>query len=359
MSTAGFYPARAREKTLNMELPTLDRFPRRVLAAIDIQRAFIVSRLIVAAERLQVFRTLHSSRMKAGELGRALGLHPVYRDAFLNSLVALDLLHKTNGMYGNTRLAEKYFIRERSIYWTRQYSKECVQAYQALAELEKMLASGRKSSRSSGRKSSSYVEAMKRDRRRAEDFTQMLFHFHRDDAEALAKRLDLSKCRAVLDVGGGSGVMSIALAKKNPGIRVCVLDLKTVCRVAERNIRRAGLSGRIRTMTGDIREKLPDGYDVVLFCDIGAISKRLLKNAYQSLPAGGRMVAVDRYLSEDRTKPLDRVAARFVGSWFPQARRSDMVNAARSCGFEALTVRNVHRDVWAVSGVKPGTPPKR
>jgi hypothetical protein len=37
---------------------------------------------------------------------------------------------------------------------------------------------------------------MKRDRRQAEDFTQMLFHFHRDDAEALAKYLDLSKHRA-------------------------------------------------------------------------------------------------------------------------------------------------------------------
>jgi predicted O-methyltransferase YrrM len=297
--------------------------------------------------------------MKAGELGRALGLHPTYRDAFLNSLVALDLLHKANGVYGNTRLAEKYFIQERSIYWTRQYSKECVQAYQALTELEKMLASGRKSSRSRGQKPSSYVEAMKKDRRRAEDFTQMLFHFHREDAEALAKRLDLSKRRAVLDVGGGSGVVSIALAKKNPAIRFCVLDLNTVCRVAEQNIRRAGLSGRIRTMAGDIREKLPGGYDVVLFCDIGPISRRLLKNAYRSLPPGGLVVAVDRYLSEDRTKPLDRVAATLLGSSFPQATRSDMVKAARSCGFEAVKARNVHRDVWAVSGVQPGTLRKR
>ena len=77
-----------------MELLTLDKFPRKVLAGIDIQRAFIVSRLIVAAERLHVFRALHGKRMTAESIGRALKIHPAYRDAFLNALVSLGLLHK-------------------------------------------------------------------------------------------------------------------------------------------------------------------------------------------------------------------------------------------------------------------------
>ena len=94
-----------------MEMPTLDKFPREVLAGIDIQRAFIASRLIVAAERLQVFRTIHGKRMNAASIGRALNIHKFYRDAFLNSLVALGLLHKADATYWNTRLAEKYFIR--------------------------------------------------------------------------------------------------------------------------------------------------------------------------------------------------------------------------------------------------------
>jgi hypothetical protein len=32
-----------------MEKPTLDKFPKAVLANIDIQKAFVISRLIVAA----------------------------------------------------------------------------------------------------------------------------------------------------------------------------------------------------------------------------------------------------------------------------------------------------------------------
>jgi hypothetical protein len=57
---------------------------------------------------------------------------------------------------------------------------------------------------------------MQRDRREAEDFTQMLFHLHQADARALAGYLDLSDRRAVLDAGGVSGVMSIALVSKFP-----------------------------------------------------------------------------------------------------------------------------------------------
>jgi len=336
-----------------MEMPTLDKFPKRALAAIDIQTAFIISRLIVAAERLQIFRALQGKRMKADAIGRALKIHKSYRDTFLNVLVPLGLLHKKDDTYWNTRFAEKYFIDERSIYWTRQYSKECVQAYEALTMLEKTLASGRSYLSIKGVKKPSYTESMEQDRRKAEDFTQMLFHFHQDDAQALAEHLDLSKRRALLDVGGGSGVMSIALAKRNPNLCACVLDLATVCRIAARNIRRAGLSRRIRTLPGDFRHRFPSGYDVILFCDIGVVSKPLLQNAYQSLPAGGLVAAVDHYLSEDRTRPLDRLASKFVGYSFPQATRSDMVAELRSCSFESVTARKLHRDVWLISGNKP------
>jgi protein-L-isoaspartate O-methyltransferase len=335
-----------------MEKPTLDKFPKEALANIDIQKAFIISRLIVAAERLQLFRTLHSKRMKAGAIGRALKIHKFYLKPFLNSLVSLGLLHKAGETYWNTRFAEKYFIDERSIYWTRQYSKECVQAYEALTVLEKLLASGRSYESIKGLRKLPYTEAMQRDRRQAEDFTQMLFHLHREDAMALSNFLDLSDRHAVLDVGGGSGVMSIALARKNPHLRACILDIPAVCEVAAGNIRRAGVSGRIRTPVGDMRQSLPTGYDVILFCDVGVVSKGLLSNAYKSLPENGLIVVVDRYLSADGTKPLDRLVEHFVGSTFGLATWKDMVQAVKSCGFRAVHARNVYRDVWFVTGMK-------
>jgi len=156
----------------------------------------------------------------------------------------------------------------------------------------------------------------------------------------------------VLDVGGGSGVMSIALANKNPHLRACILDIAPVCEIAARNVKRAGLSRRVRTLAGDIRESLPRGFDVVLFCDIGAKSMRYLRNAYQSLPAKGLLVLADRYLSEDGTEPLDRLVEHFAGSSFGLDTRGDMVRAVKSCGFRAVRARKVYRDLWCITGVK-------
>ncbi len=336
-----------------MEKPTLDKFPRRVLAQIDIQKAFIASRLIIATERLQLFRALDGKRMTADTIGRSVHIHDLYLRPLLNSLVALGLLRKKNDVYWNAPLAQKYFIRERPIYWTRQYSKECVESYEALTVLEKALTSGRRYEQIKRVKKASYIEAMKRNRRQAEDFTQMLFHLHGPDAEALAGYLDLSRHRAVLDVAGGSGVMSIALAKKNPHLRACILDIAPVCRIAAENVRRAGLSRRVRTQAGDIRRPLPTGYDVIMFCDIGPVSPQLLQAAYKALPPRGLVVLADRYFTDDGTKPLDRSLEHFVGSSFGLATRCDMVEAVKSCGFQRVKGSNVYRDVWYITGSKP------
>ncbi len=335
-----------------MHEPTLDKFPKAVLAEISIERAFVVSRLVVAAESLQLFRLLEGKRMRAEAIGRVLKIHKRYVSGFLDSLVSLGLLRKANNIYCNTSLAKKYFIERRSIYWTRQYSKECVQAYNSLTVLDQALRSGRSCNSLKGLEKHSYIEAMKRDQRQAEDFTEMLFHHHREDAEALANYLDLSDHRAVLDVGGGSGVMSIALAKKNPTLRACVLDIAPVCRIAAAHIKNAGLSKRICTLTGDIRHRLPAGYDVIMFCDVGPISDRLLAKAYAGLPTGGLIVLVDRYLSRDGTRPLDRLVSQFLESSFPMATWADLVRALKSSGFRAVKARNVYRDVWFIAGIK-------
>lgn len=336
-----------------MEKPTLDKFPREVLARIDIQKAFHISRLVVAAEKLQLFRLLHDKRMKPEAIGRALKIHPHYLEPFLNAFVALRLLDKKRGEYGNTKFTEKYFIAERSIYWTRQYSNECLDDFDALTVLEQALATGKQPRSLKRARQPLYVVAMHRDPKQAENFTQMLFYLHQPDAEALAEHLDLSGRRVLLDVGGGSGVMSIALAKKNPQLRATILDIKPVCKVAAGIIRRAGLGKRVRTRVGNLHERLPQGYDVIMMCDIGPVSGRLLRSVYGSLPPGGMLALVDRYLSEDGTQPLDRLLEYFAGSSFGVATWKDMVNAVEACGFQQVKAKNVYRDVWYISAIKP------
>lgn len=331
---------------------TLDKLPQKVLEKIDLERAFMASRLVIAAERFQVFRTLHGKKLHADEIGIKLKIHRKYLTIFLDALVSLGLLVKKGDVYRNSSLAEKYFIEGRSIYWTRQFSKECVEAFDAYTALEKVLLSGEISHAIEKANKKNYLEAMKNDAQEAEDFTQMLFHYHRPEAEALAEYLNLTKKKAVLDVGGGSGVMSIALLQKNPNLNACILDIESVCKIVLGNIHNAGLSHRMSVISGDFRKGLPEGFDVIMCCDIGRVPEELIREAYRRLPPDGMIVLVDRFLSSDSTEPLDRLLCQFEGSGFGMETREDMTKLFGDYGFEKVCLDTLINDVWIITGTK-------
>jgi len=335
-----------------MEKLTLDKLPHKVLKKIDLETSFMASRLIIAAERFQVFRELHGKKLPANEIGKNLKIGKRYLTIFLDALVSMGLLVKEEDVYMNSALAEKYFISERSIYWTRQFSKECVEAYEAYAELENVLSSGEISHAIKRTMKKNYLEKMEEDREEAKNFTQMLFYYHQPVAEALAEYLNLKEKQAVLDVGGGSGVMSISLAKKNLNLRACIMDIEPVCRIAEENINNAGLSHRISLIPGDFRKGLPEGFDVIMCCDIGSVPKELIREAYKRLPSRGMIVMVDRYLSNDRTEPLDRLLYQFEGSEFGMETREEMIELLKDCGFKNTNMDKLINDTWVITGMK-------
>lgn len=338
-----------------MELLTLDKLPRKVLAKLDIQTAFMASRLVVAAERLQIFQKLHEKKLRATTIGRMLKIHGRYINYFLDALVSMGLLKKEGDLYHNSALAGKYFVKERSVYWTRQFSAECVENFEEFTVLEKILKSGKSAYSVMRKKRQDYVEVMAKNPVQARDFTYMLYHYHKDNAERLAANLDLRAFRRVLDVGGGSGVMSIALVRRNRQLQACVLDIEAVCRIARQIIKKEGLSRRIKTRAGDLRRELPSGYDVIMFCDIGAVHPPLLRMAYNKLPDNGMIVLVDRFLSADRTEPLDRILHQFIATSFGVETYGEMRDALKDCGFKNVRTRNIHKDIWLISGLKKKT----
>ena len=66
---------------------TLDKLPARVLRELDLETAFYASRLVIAAERLQVFRKLEKGRRTARSLGRSLGIHAHYARRFFDDVL--------------------------------------------------------------------------------------------------------------------------------------------------------------------------------------------------------------------------------------------------------------------------------
>jgi SAM-dependent methyltransferase len=331
---------------------TLDKLPKKILSRIDLQNAFMISRCVVAAERLQVFRKLHGKKLSAVAIGRKIGVRGWRIEAFLAALVSIGLIKKTGKLYSNTALANKYFIRERSIYWTSQYSEWCCREYRAFSVLEEMLTTEKSYASILGIDSADYIKEMKGDSQWAHDFTHMLYYHHLPHAKALAKNLDLSNYRSVLDVGGGSGVMSIPLVRRFKHLKACVLDIEPVIEVTKKIIRKQKLTKRIDTLVGDHDKHIPDGYDVVMFCDAEIGDGTTLKLAYDSLPEGGLVALVEDYSRDDWTVPLYRLMWQLRSNSFWLKNWRNMVAMLRECGFTTIKSRLIYKDTWLITGRK-------
>jgi predicted O-methyltransferase YrrM len=151
------------------------------------------------------------------------------------------------------------------------------------------------------------VEA--RDPHWTESFIAAMHWRAQNDAASFARLARAEHVHRLLDIGGGSGAYSIALAQAYPQLHAEVFDLEPVTRIAQRYIRAAGLEGRITTRTGDLtKDELGSGYDLVLLSAIchmldeqGNLS--LFHRCFRALAPGGRLLIRDFILDPGRTSP--------------------------------------------------------
>jgi SAM-dependent methyltransferase len=123
--------------------------------------------------------------------------------------------------------------------------------------------------------------------------------------DALADRIPFGA--RVLDVGAGSGVWSLSLARRRPDVRVTGLDLPGT---AERFLERAaalGVAERTAAIRGDYLtvEHAPCAFDVALFAHVLHLeppdrAAALLRRHVAALAPGGIAVIVDALPAQDR-----------------------------------------------------------
>src|SRR4030095_11219539 len=84
-----------------------------------------------------------------------------------------------------------------------------------------------------------------------------------------ARNYDFAGIQKVLDVGGGSGCFMIAMAQAHPHLRCTIMELPTMCAVAQSYIRDGEVTERVDTIAVDMfRQPWPSGYDAVFFSNI-------------------------------------------------------------------------------------------
>ena len=188
-------------------------------------------------------------------------------------------------------------------------------------------------------------------------------------AHAVAERLRPGGPR-LLDVAGGSGLYSCALATAYPGLRPVLLEQPPVDILAREAIEQRGLADRVSVRTGDMFSAdfgagSGDGglrdFDTVLMSNVVHDWElpqvaTLLSAAWRALRPGGQLVLHDAFLGHGPAR--DRRIAEYSGLLmkFTAGRchgLDDIRAALLAAGFESIEVAPsvVNRDL--VVAVKP------
>ncbi len=267
---------------------------------LEIAVGYQKSQTLFSFAELKIPDYLHQKEMTAPELSQILHLHPLATERFLNACVAIGLLQKNGDSFANSELS-KIFLLERGENYLggqmQRYQNRSYPQWQKLTENLKNWQYGETAAQNPEANDQG-AEAM------LEQHNLALLH-----GFALADAFDFTEFTHLLDIGGGTGAMSIALCEKLPHLHATVFDLPENVEKAEKMICRKNLQKRIRCIGGDVLEdNLPENFDVVLLANLLAVfdaetNKNLFKRIYEKLPFGGACLISGWILDENRLSP--------------------------------------------------------
>lgn len=270
--------------------------------------SFWSSKVLLTAVEFGLFTRLGSRHLTGEALGAELELHPRAIADFFDTLVALKFLGREGdgpgALYYNTPESSLYLDQTSASYIGGILVMLNARLFKYWNDLPEALRTGRPQNEiKHGQKG--MFEELYADLPRLEQFMGAMTGLSRLNFEAFADRFDFSPYRTLCDVGGATGLLCIEAAKRHSHLQCTSFDLPQVEPIAKRHIDAAGLSARIRTASGDFfKDPLPRA-DVIT---MGMIlhdwnldkKKHLIRSAYNALPPGGALVAIEALIDDAR-----------------------------------------------------------
>jgi predicted O-methyltransferase YrrM len=266
------------------------------------------SKVLLTAVEMGLFTKLADRHVSGAELGAELGLHPRGIADFFDALVALKFL----GREGDGPEAKYFNTPEGSLFLDESSPRYIggilvmlnARLFKFWNDLPEALRTGKPQNEiKHGQKG--MFEELYSDLPRLEQFMGAMTGLSRMNFEAFAEKFDFSRFQTVCDVGGATGLLSIEMAKRHGHLKCTSFDLPQVEPIARKHIAAAGLEHRISTASGDFfTDPLPKA-DIItmgmILHDWNLEKKmHLIRSAYDALPPGGGLVAIEALIDDAR-----------------------------------------------------------
>ncbi|MFA5400130.1 MAG: methyltransferase [Dehalococcoidia bacterium] len=300
-------------------------------ALLELNWQFRSSRALMAAHQLGFFEALAKPR-QADQVALKCGTDPRMTEKLLIVCCALGVVKRDGERFALTKLGSDVLLQDspRYIGGTIDHNEILWWATTGLPEV---------------------VRTGKRDAapEPPEHFKQHLFDnwiwaMHgiasNGQAQWVARQIDLSDRKLLLDVAGGPGTYSIALCQRFPHLKAVVWDLPETLVIARQVIQRFGMSKRVKVQAGDwSKDEFGSGYDCLLMSNIlhgpGSHADVRLKQAKKALKRGGLLIVHDFLLNNDRSGPLP---ASLFNLWLGTYTVSEMIAVIRKAGFSDVSL---------------------
>ncbi len=311
---------------------------------LDLIDGSVTSAALGAAMELGLFWLLEREPLDLQGVASALGVPPIRCKYWLDLLSNTGLIEAGPRGYGLTATARTTIL---AVYGQDSWAllaEEARERFKSLSDLPSHLGEPGSVWEALGLTPPMYLDQMAEDPGRARRFTRMLYELHQPLAAELAGFLDLTGAKRLMDLGGGSGVMSMALAHRYPEMTFTVVDIPNVCAAGREIAVEKALAVRITYHPADfLGDDLPTGFDVALESDVNVYSEALFRKVRDSLNPGGRFLIIDQFAPAEEVAPPPRLHWAFAGSLirpeftFPTAAR--VRDQLETAGFELLPDR--------------------
>jgi SAM-dependent methyltransferase len=319
---------------------------------LQLMHGYVVSAALGTAMELGVFWLLAEKPLPATGVAQSLNI-PLNRcHHWLQILCRLGLLENTTEGYAPSIVAREAILNAQSqATWAFQAREERDSSL-FMRDLALNISKPMSAWQTRNPPPPDYFQQIQEDPSYAARFTRKLYEIHCPLAEQLANMLDLRGVKSLLDLGGGSGVVSFALLRRQHDLTSIVVDVENVCQAGREIAAENKLEKRIAYLAADfLQDDLPTGFDMVMLCDVGSFSEVLFRRICDVLNPMGHLVIVDKFAPSRTSAPPSRLSSAFLDSLEYPAQSIDFTTTEvvqtrlQQAGLETLSVTPVpHRD---------------
>lgn len=259
-----------------------------------------------AADETGIFRALGDAALTTEQLAGDLRLDSRALGIVLAALASSELIEKRDGKWRALPPARTWLHPEAEGYWGgflygfRERSLFHEQLVEALKTGKRP--AGSKSGAPEWERGEMSAEAAQR--------IASFMHSHSmAPARGAAAQAEFSELGSLMDVGCGSGIYGIEIARAHPHLEVTLLDLAAMTEEAARYVERAGLADRISTAAVNMfEEPWPTGRDGHFFANVfhdwsEETCRLLAAKSFDALPSGGRIFLSEVLMDDDGAGP--------------------------------------------------------